>query len=336
MKPFTPQRFLHNPHAMTVAAVFWPRNHKHLPHPVPRLFEVEPGTQILAKCHWQPEPLSAPALVIVHGLEGDSESDYLLGIGDRAFAAGFNVLRMNQRNCGGTEKLTPTLYNSGLSNDYRAVLTELIECDGISEIFFAGYSMGGNLVLKMAGESGNHPPPQLRGIVAVGPSLDLARCVDACALPRNRLYEKHFVRSLKRRMRRKSLLYPGQFELEGLDGVRTLREFDDKITAPNCGYLNAVDYYDRASAMRVVDRIRVPTLIIASKDDPLVPYRSFEEPAIKGNPHIRVIIADHGGHCSFISNDPAERHWAEARVVEFCTELHTQSNPSPPVSQATD
>jgi predicted alpha/beta-fold hydrolase len=335
MKPFTPQRFLRNPHAMTVAAVFWPRNHKRLPPPVPRLFEVEPGTRILAKCNWQPDPTRAPALVIVHGLEGDSESNYLLGIADRAFAVGFNVLRMNQRNCGGTEKLTPTLYNSGLSNDYRAVLNELIERDGLTEIFLAGYSMGGNLALKMAGELGEHPPPQLLGIVAVGPALDLARCVDACALPRNRIYERHFVRSLRRRMRRKNLLYPGVFKLDGLDSVRTLREFDDKITAPNCGYLSAADYYDRASAIRVVDRITVPTLIITSKDDTLVPYQSSLEPAVAGNPHIRVIIPDHGGHCSFISNDPAERHWAEARVVEFCSELHAQTKSIPPVSQAT-
>jgi predicted alpha/beta-fold hydrolase len=335
MKLFAPHRFLHNPHAMTIAAVFWPRNHRRLPKPVPRLFEVEPGTRILAKCNWQPDPARVPALVIVHGLEGNSESDYLLGIADRAFAAGFNVLRMNQRNCGGTEKLTPTLYNSGLSNDYGAVLTELIERDGLSEIFFAGYSMGGNLVLKMAGEFGDHPPPQLRGVVAVGPSLDLARCVDACALPRNRIYERHFVRSLKSRMRRKALLYPGQFKLEGLAGVRTLREFDDKITAPNCGYLNAADYYQRASALRVVDRITVPTLIMASMDDPLVPYQSFQDSAVTSNANIRVILPDRGGHCSFISSDPAERHWAEARVVEFCTELRALSQATPPVSQVT-
>ena len=319
---------------MTIAAAFWPRDHSALPPNVSRFFEVEPGTQILAKCNWQLEPRRAPALVIVHGLEGSSESDYARGIAVRAFAAGFNVLRMNQRNCGGTENLTPTLYNSGLSNDFRAVLMELIQQDDLSEIFFAGHSMGGNLILKMAGELGLLAPPQLRGIVAVGPSLDLAKCVDSCGLPRNWLYQWHFVSSLKRRMRRKQALYPGTFKLDGLDRIRTLREFDDAITAPSCGYADAADYYHRASALRVVDRIRVPTLIIAAKDDPLVPVESYSEPAIAGNSNILVLLADHGGHCAFISNDSRERHWAEARVVEFCREIHLQTEPNLPVSQA--
>lgn len=335
MKPFRPYPLLRQRDLMTIAAAFWPRNHKLLPQSVSRLFEVEPGTRILAKCNWQPGPHRAPTLVIVHGLEGSSESDYMKGIAARAFSEGFNVLRVNQRNCGGTEELTPTLYNSGLSADYRVVLMELIERDGLSEVFFAGYSMGGNLVLKMAGEMGDQAPPHLRGIAVVGPALDLARCVDACGLPRNRLYQWHFVSRLKSRMRRKILLYPGQFKLDGLDRVGTLRDFDDTITAPNCGYLSAADYYDRASAMRVIGRISVPALIITSKDDPLVPYQSFLDPAVAGNPHIRVITADHGGHCSFISADPAERHWAEARVVEFCSELRVQTRANPLASQVT-
>lgn len=323
MKPFTPHRFLRQPDLQIIASVFWPRRHKGLPPSVSRLFEVEPGTQILAKCNWQPEPSRAPALVIVHGLEGDSESDYMLGIAARAFSAGFSVLRMNQRNCGGTEDLTPTLYNSGLSGDYLAVMTELIGKDSIPAIFFAGYSMGGNLILKMAGELGEHAPPQLRAICAVGPSLDLSRCVDACCLPRNWIYNRHFVRSLKQRMRRKEKLYPGRFQLAGLDGVRTLREFDGVITAPNCGYRDAADYYDRASALRVIARIRVPTLIIAAQDDPIVPVASFSDAAVTGNPHISVLTPEHGGHASFISSDPGERFWAEARAVEFCKEIYS-------------
>lgn len=335
MKPFRPHFLLRQPDLMTLAAAFWPRNHRALPIATNRLFEVEPGTQILAKCHWQSDPRSAPTIAVVHGLEGSSESDYMLGIADRAFAAGFNTLRLNQRNCGGTETLTPTLYNSGLSGDFRAVMMELIEQDKLPAIFFAGYSMGGNLVLKMAGELGDNAPPQLRGICAVCPALDLARCVDACGLPRNSIYRWHFVRSLKDRMRRKDKLYPRQLKLTGLDRVRTLREFDDVVTAPNSGYRDAADYYDRASALRVVARIRVPTLILTAKDDPLVPPESSADPAVTGNPNIRVFAPDHGGHCSFISSDPKERHWAEARIVEYCQEILAREPLIPRASQVT-
>jgi uncharacterized protein len=164
IKQFEVHPWLKNPHLMTVAAEYWPRNLTALPKATERLFEVEAGTRILAKCHWQPEPRRQPTLVLIHGLEGSSESCYMLGIAEKAFTAGLNVLRVIQRNCGGTERLTPTLYESGLSRDCRVVLEELIEKDNLPEIFFAGYSMGGNLVAKMAGELGTHPPRELRGI----------------------------------------------------------------------------------------------------------------------------------------------------------------------------
>jgi predicted alpha/beta-fold hydrolase len=319
---FQPHRLLRNAHLMTLAGALLPRRAPALPPASDRLFEVEPGTQLLARCHWQPEPRQSPVLIVVHGLEGSSESGYMRGLASAAFAAGFSVLRINQRNCGGTERLTPTLYNSGLSADFRAVLFQLIEQDALPQIFFAGYSMGGNLVLKMAGELGDAPPPQLRGVSAVCPTLDLAACVDAIARPENRLYQRHFVRALKSRMRRKARLFPGRFELNGLGRVRTVREFDDAITAPCCGYANAVEYYQRSSALRVADRIAVPALIITSKDDPVVPFAAFLSPQIAGNPHIQIIAPEFGGHCAFISSSRGpERYWAEARIVEFCSRL---------------
>jgi len=321
---FEPHRWLRNRHLMTLAGALLPRHTPGLPPADDRLFEVEPGTQLLARCHWQREPRRSPTLALVHGLEGSSESGYIRTLAAQAFAASFNVLRINQRNCCGTERLTATLYNSGLSADFRAVLLELIERDQLKRIFFAGYSMGGNLILKMAGELGAAAPRELRGICAVCPTLDLATCVDAIERPENWLYQFRFVRDLKSRMRRKAKLFPGQFELNSLSRVKTLREFDDAITAPCSGYRSAADYYERASAMRVVHRIAVPTLILTSKDDPVVPFESFGASEIAGNPQIRVAATEFGGHCAFISrtNGP-ERYWAEARVLEFCT-AHAQ------------
>jgi len=319
VKGFEPHRWLRNKHLMTLAGALLPRRTPGLRRADDRLFEVEPGTRLLARCHWQREPRRSPTLALVHGLEGSSESGYIRTLAAQAFAAGFNVLRINQRNCGGTERLTATLYNSGLSTDFRAVLLELIERDRLKQIFFAGYSMGGNLVLKMAGELGAAAPRELRGVCGVCPTLDLAACVDAIERPENWLYQLRFVRDLKSRMRRKAKLFPGQFELNGLSRVRTLREFDDAITAPCSGYRGAADYYERASAMRVAHRIAVPTLIVTSKDDPVVPFESFGGPEIAGNPKIRVTATELGGHCAFISRTSgAERYWAEARVLEFC------------------
>ena len=319
MQMFEPHPLLRNPHAQTVAFALWPRKFPGLPRSTPREFEVEPGTRIRGECHWQPRPQDRPTLVLVHGLEGSSESAYMLGLAERAFLAGWNAVRLNQRNCGGTESLTPTLYHSGRSDDFRAVLSELIEGDHLPEIFFAGYSMGGNLVLKMAGELASGAPRELRGVAVVCPSLDLAVCVDALGLPRNFLYEARFVSGLKARMRRKVKLYPGRYDISGLARVRTVREFDDVMTARYCDFQDAADYYAQSSAARVVGAIRVPTLVLTAQDDPFVPYESFSAPTLTENPHITLAAPKHGGHCAFISRHRGdERFWAEARVMEFC------------------
>jgi uncharacterized protein len=304
---------------MTLAAAFWLRQFPRLRQAVPRLFETEPETRVRADCHWQPEPRNHPTLVILHGLEGSSDSGYMFGTAEKAFCAGFNVLRLNQRNCGGTESLTPTLYNSGLSCDVRAVVTELIEKDRFSEIFTAGFSMGGNLVLKMTAEFGDSPPPELCAAVGVCPSCDLAACADAIGEPRNVLYERHFVQRLKQRMKKKCQLFPGRYPLDGLTRVRSVREFDDVITARFCGFRDADDYYARSSALPLLGQVHVPTLLLAAQDDPMIPFRSFIPETIARNPRLKLIAPQHGGHCAFISRESGDgRFWAEARIVEFC------------------
>jgi hypothetical protein len=312
---------LRNPHAMTLCASRLPRKFPHLTRPVERLFEVEPGSQILGLCHWQPEPRLHPTLVLVHGLEGSTESLYMLGTANKALVRGFNVIRLNQRNCGGTERLTPTLYNSGLSGDFRAVVLELATRDVLPEIFISGWSMGGNLVLKMAGEFGEQFPPELRGVIGVCPSFDMEVSAPVCDARENAFYRWHFVRNLKKRYRIKVALFPERYKLDGIDRIRSIREFDDLITAPNFGYRDAMHYYHEASAIRVVADIRVPTLVLIAQNDPLIPFESFRKPELTGNPHITVVAPESGGHCGFVSrHDGDERFWAEARIMEFCRE----------------
>jgi len=313
---------------MTIAGAFWRRKFPRLPAGEARLFDVEPRTQMRGDCHWQKNPREHGTMILVHGLEGSSDSGYILGTAEKAFVAGFNVVRLNQRNCGGTEHLTPDLYHSGRSNDIRAVVMELIERDQLPEIFAAGFSMGGNLVLKMAGEFGGTAPEQVRAFAAIAPSFVLSACADALEQPRNFIYEQFFVRKLKRRMRRKAELFPEQYAARVGNGamrkIGSVREFDEQITAPCSGFAGANDYYARASAVNVIGAIRRPTLILTAQDDPFVPYVTFERRELRDNPNIQLMATRHGGHCSFIAReDGDERFWCEARIVEFFRE-HSQ------------
>ncbi|HEV3374162.1 MAG TPA: alpha/beta fold hydrolase [Candidatus Acidoferrum sp.] len=321
-KTFEPHALLKNAHAMTIAAAFWPRRFQ-LPQAADRQFQVDAESRLLGRCHWQPQKRpDTPVLVIVHGLEGSSDSNYVVGVAEKAFAAGFHVLRLNQRNCGGTEALTPTLYNSGMSADYRSVFEELCNADGFHQIFFVGYSMGGNLVTKMAGEYGDAAPRALKGVCAVCPAIDLAACADALERRDNFFYQRHFVTGLMARYGRKAKLFPERYSQNGFERIRTVREFDDEITAPQFGYRDAQEYYEAVGAKKLVSNIRVPMLMLTAKDDPFVPYESFLRAKIAENPAICFVTPEHGGHCGFISkHGGADRFWAEHRIVNFCEEI---------------
>jgi predicted alpha/beta-fold hydrolase len=297
-----------------------PRRFPRLPPPTIRYFDVAPDSRVLAHCHWQPRPWEQPTIVGLHGLNGSSDAHYMKGIALKAFARGMNVVRLNQRNCGDTEHLSAGLFHSGLTADPKHVVEELIAVDGLRSIAVAGYSLGGNLALKLAGEYGGDAPPQIRAFAAVSPILEISQCVRALERRENVLYEWNFVRGLKRRMKRKGRLWPGSFDLSRLSRVRTVREFDEAYTAPYFGFADAEDYYHRASAMRVIDRVRVPTLIITAEDDPFVPSQPFRDPKVTGNPSITLHVCAHGGHCGFVgqrNGGEDDGYWAESQIVEF-------------------
>ena len=181
--------------------------------------------------------------------------------------------------------------------------------------------MGGNLVLKLAGEWGNEGPPQFRAVAAVCPAIDLAASADALHEPANRLYEYYFLMQLFQRLRRKARFFPDNFDLSRLRGISTLRQFDDRITAHYCGFTGADDYYARAAAANVIDRIAVPTLIIHAKNDPFIRMQPETLRRIASNPNITYIETADGGHCAFLgerNGDPLDDgRWAEREVVDF-------------------
>ena len=296
-----------------------PRYFPHLPKPVRRYFDVARGTRVVADCHWQAEPWAHATLIALHGLNGSSEAHYMRGLAAKAFARGMNVVRLNQRNCGDTEHLSEGLFHSGLTADAAHVVDELSRVDGLPAIGVAGYSLGGNLALKLAGEYGACAPKALAAVAAVSPIIEISQCTRALERPGNGLYQWNFVRDLKRRMRRKEQFRPGLFDLTKLHAISTVREFDETFTAPYFGFRNAEDYYHRASAMRVIDRVQVPALVITAEDDPFVPSEPFRDPTVTGNPHLDLRISAHGGHCGFVGERSAtdDGYWAEGQIVSF-------------------
>ena len=297
------------------------RQFPRLPAPVERFFDVAPDARVLAHCHWHADAPANPTLILLHGLEGSSQAHYMAGISDKAWAAGWNVVRLNQRNCGGTERLSRGLYHSGLTHDARFVLHELVERDGIREAAVAGYSLGGNLALKLAAELSEERVPWLKAVCAVSPAMDLTACTAALERRSNVVYQFNFVRNLKARMRRKAAAWPGAFSLEPLRRIWTVRAFDEAYTAPYHGFRDAADYYYRASSLRVIDRVRVPTLIMTAEDDPFVPVAAFRDPAVTGNPNIALVITPHGGHCAYVERGSGDYdgYWAEREIVRFAT-----------------
>jgi predicted alpha/beta-fold hydrolase len=321
-KPFIPHQLFTSGHAQTLATYFWPQRLDLAAARADqdRVFEVETGVRVLARCRWQRNSRLNGTLVLTHGLEGSSESSYMLGTADKAFRAGFNVIRLNMRTCGNTDHLTPTLYNSGLSQDVRAVINELISKDQLTRIFLAGFSMSGNIALKYAGEEGDSAPAELKGICAISASVDLAACEAAISRRWNWIYKERFMISLRRRMRVKKALYPELYDITGLNRVRSLRDFDNRFTAIHGGYRDAEDYYRRASARKLIGHIRKPTLIIHAQDDPFIPFEPLLDPAVSANPFVLLLAPEHGGHVGFLADRSIEgdRFWAQNRIVEFC------------------
>ena len=293
---FVPRRGLSNGHLQTIVGNYFPRPAFRLA-TVSETVEVDPadGSRVLCHCHWQ---------------------------------AGWNVVRMNMRTCGGTETLSPTLYHSGLSADVGVVVRHYAERFGLERVALAGYSMGGNLVLKLAGEWGNQPP--LCAVAAVCPAIDLAVGADALHEGLNRIYEWNFLRGLLARYKRKAKLFPGIYaSRKSIGPVRSIREFDDKIVARYWGFRDADDYYDRAAAARVVERIAVPTLTLHAQDDPFIRLLPETRAKLRANPHVTFIETRHGGHCAYLSRDPGnEIHWAEATVMRFLLAATAESHGS--------
>lgn len=326
MTEFVPHPLLVSPHLMTIVPTFIPRARMphHLPAAARAVIEVASGSSVLTYVHLQPNHKERPTLLIVHGLEGSSESSQVMGLARKAMSQDMNVVRMNLRNCGGTLHLSNTLYNGGMSADVISVVRHVQKAFDLKEIFLAGFSLGGNIILKAAGELGEDAIGLFAGVCAISPSIDLNASVESMSKGINKIYELHFLRGLAAKIRQKSVLFPDKYDTEKLKLVKTIKDFDDIFTAPDGGYDDADNYYFKASSIHCIERIRVPTLIIASKDDPIVPFESFLSDKLK-TPFVTLLTPEWGGHSGFLGarseatgRDLSDKFWAEHRVVAFC------------------
>ena len=308
MIPFRP--LFRNPHLQTIAAHLWTRQGEEDRFPLhQRLYRTEPEVEVLVQSQF-PRGRPAGDVVMVHGLEGSGQAGYVRSLSGAALRAGFAAHRFHMRTCGGTERLCPTLYHAGLTSDLHTVLCEF-ERDGRGPLFLVGFSLGGNVVLKLAGELAGSAGSLIRGVCSVSAPLDLAACARRVAEPDNRLYERRFLRRMRER-----LCATGRYREADFAGLGSVREVDDRITAPSFGFGNADNYYRTQSASQYLAAIAVPALLIHAQDDTLVPFASIA--AARSNPHIELLAPEHGGHLGFLGRRP-HRFWADAALMDWIT-----------------
>ncbi|HLN30546.1 MAG TPA: alpha/beta fold hydrolase [Gemmataceae bacterium] len=312
---FKPLPFLSNPHVQTVLGNLWPTKNPAITTRLRKTLVADGDCLVLhdsVPMNWRAGERTA---LLVHGLGGSHRSGYMLRVADMLLRRGLRVVRMDLRGCGRGAALARQTYNGGCSGDVRAAVAEIHKWDPTSPVTLLGFSLGGNIVLKLAGEAACQPLPLLERVAAVAPPIDLERCAELLALPGNRLYNFHYSRSLVDQVQRQQQHFPD------LPRVRfprrlTMRIFDELYTAPRGGFQDALDYYRRASSVSLIARITVPTLILTARDDPFIAVDSFER--LQAPEHIAVTILRHGGHLGFLGPDGAGGiRWAERRVVDW-------------------
>ena len=277
-----------------------------------RIYRTAPDVEVAVDEQLPPgEP--AAHMMAIHGLEGSSESGYIRSLSSELLPLGFAMHRFNMRSCGGTEHLSSTNYHAGQTSDALAVLRE-IRKEFAGPLFLVGFSLGGNVSLKLAGELGSDR--LLDGVCSVSTPIDLAACSDALEARGNYIYASRFLARLKDRIRRRHQEYPDRYDLEPLAQVGSIRQFDDAYTAKLFGFGTAANYFATQSSNQFLPAIRIPTLMIQAKDDPLIPFRVYEESVVSANPNIRLIATDHGGHVGFIARSQP-RFWVDTVIRDW-------------------
>jgi uncharacterized protein len=312
-RPFHP--FFKNPHLSTIAGNFWRRPNSARRWPVqPVIYETEPDVKVLVHSQ-RPDSTPRGEIVLVHGLEGSSNAGYARSLVYAALTAGYATHRVNLRSCGGTEHLALSNYHSGQTSDVLYILRELRRTTR-APLYLCGFSLGGNVSLKLTGELADQAKTLLTAVCAVSTPIDLASCATALGQRHNLIYDRRFLISLTGKIRRRARQAPHLYSTAEIKKIRTIADFDDLYTARNFGFGTAANYYRTQSSNQFLERIRVPTLVIIAKDDPLVPFDVYRHPAFAENPYLKLLAVDHGGHLGFISRRNP-RFWLDGVILDW-------------------
>jgi len=262
---------------------------------------------------WQP---TDPTVVLIHGLCGCHASPYMIRMAHKLWSSSIRAVRMNMRGCGSGEGLARQPYHSGRSDDVLAVLADLRHVAPQSPVTAIGFSLGGNLLLKLAGELQTEAATYLKQAVTVSPPVDLAASVRTFSQPSNRVYEWRFIRSLKAAVAARHARFP-DLPAISLPKRLSLYEFDNLYTAPLCGFADADDYYARSSAALLVPQISIPCRILFAADDPLIDTRTLDAMTLPSN--VRVYHTLRGGHLGFLGmpGRPGGYRWMDAQLLEW-------------------
>jgi predicted alpha/beta-fold hydrolase len=318
LRPFIPHPWTIGGHRQTLLG-FWRRRWMRWPLPVEdRVVALAEDVRLLVRASWQPGPRFArPAVVLVHGLGGSDGASYMLATGRLAWGLGWHVVRMNLRGAGDSEALCPRLYNAGLAGDVVGVLADTAR--EAAWIGVVGFSLGASVSLLAFAQCEARLPPAVSGLVAISAPLDLARCAGALELPQNRLYQDYFMVMLRGAYRRLRERRPDLYERGRERGARTVRQYDEAITAPYGGYSSAAQYYSSCSAGPRLASVQRPTLLLSAWDDPMVPGDSIAQWPLAGSTMSREILPT-GGHVGFVAPTAAPGHfWAAERAMAFLT-----------------
>ena len=262
-----------------------------------------------------------PRVVLLHGLEGSVESHYVQGIVERAERRGWSATVLVFRGCGPELNTAPRMYHSGETGDLRLMLDEQTRRRPDERLFLAGVSLGGNVLLKYLGEAPAAVPRQVAAAAAVSVPFDLEAGCRHLQRGFARVYDRHFLRSLRRKALQKLEQHPGLFDRQRLLRARTIEDFDDAVTGPVHGFEGSHDYYTRSSSIHFLSDITVPTLLVSAEDDPFLPREVLRRVAAitATNPQLTVRFTEHGGHVGFLSGAVPFRpaHWAEDRLMRF-------------------
>ena len=266
-------------------------------------------------------PPGSPRLVVLHGLEGAPRSHYARGLFLEAARRGWAADLLLFRGCGAELNRAPRFYHSGETTDVDVVARRLLAADPDAPFVFAGVSLGGNVLLKWLGELGASVPERVVGAAAVSVPFDLARASRHIDRGFSRVYQHHFLQSLRRKALAKLEQYPDLIARDRVERARTLYDFDDAVTAPVHGFSDAADYYARSSSIHYLSKIRVPTLLLNAADDPFLPAAVLDDAraVASANRLISVEFPATGGHVGFVSgwNPLRPFYYAEWRVTEF-------------------